>query len=128
MPAKLKGSKPSQIVLNVDIAPTILSMANVAVPTDMQGQNLLDIIEKKVRKRKDFFYEHTYQKSPKLPQVEGVVTKRYKYMKYIEHDYEELFDIKKDPHETTNLAKNRKYSRRLKKLRIRYEDLKKAVQ
>jgi hypothetical protein len=49
-------------------------------------------------------------------------------MKYIEHDYEELFDIKNDPHETTNLAKNPMYTQQLKELRLRYEELKTAVQ
>ncbi len=48
-------------------------------------------------------------------------------MKYIEHDYEELFDIKNDPHETTNLVKDPKYIQQLKELRLRYEELKKAV-
>jgi arylsulfatase A-like enzyme len=127
MASALKGSNPEQIALNVDIAPTILCLANVPVPSDMQGQNLMDIIQKKVPERKDFFYEHTYQKSPKIPQVEGVVTKRFKYMKFIEHNYEELYDIKNDPHETTNLAKDTKYGEQLKELRARYEELKASV-
>jgi arylsulfatase A-like enzyme len=127
MASALKGCKPEQIALNVDIAPTILCLANVPVPSDMQGQNLMDIIQKKVPERKDFFYEHTYQKSPKIPQVEGVVTKRFKYMKFIEHNYEELYDIKNDPHETTNLAKDTKYGEQLKELRARYKELKARV-
>ncbi len=64
------------------------------VPAKMQGENLLDIIQNKVPERNDFFYEHTYQKSPALPQVEGVVSKRFKYMKFIEHNYKELYDIR----------------------------------
>jgi arylsulfatase A-like enzyme len=127
MPAALKGSKPTQIALNIDIAPTILAMAGIPVPTEMQGCNLMDLIEHRAPERKDFFYEHTYQKTPSIPQVEGVVTKRFKYMLYIEHGYEELFDIANDPHETTNLARVTKYAAELKALRERYNELKKVV-
>lgn len=128
MPAIAKGTKPAQIALNVDIAPTILSMAGVAIPDGMQGTSLLDVLQKKKSGREDFFYEHTYQKSPKLPQVEGVVTKRFKYMKYIEHGYEELYDTKADPHETTNLATDAKYKQQLEALRKRYVQLKKEAE
>jgi arylsulfatase A-like enzyme len=127
MPANLRGTKPQQIALNIDIAPTILQMAGVPVPGEMQGVNLRDVLQNKVPERADFFYEHTYQKSPKIPQVEGVVTKRFKYMKFIEHDYEELYDTNNDPHETTNLAKNPAYRQQLERLRTRYQELKKGV-
>ena len=61
----------------------------------------------------------------RLPREEGVVTTDFKYMNYIEHNYEELFDIRHDPHETTNLASDPKYQLELKTLRIRYKELKK---
>lgn len=128
MPGKWQGTKPLQIALNVDVAPTLLSLAGVSVPANMQGRNLMDVLQNKTPQRNDFFYEHTYQKSPKLPQVEGVVTERFKYMKYIEHNYEELYDIKADPHETTNLATEPKYSGQLEALRKRYAQLKKEAE
>ncbi len=127
MAAALKGSKPNQIALNIDIAPTILNLAGVPVPKQMQGYDIIKVLKKQTREREDFFYEHTFLKSPKIPNVEGVVTKRFKYMKYIEHGYEELFDISNDPHETTNLANDSRYTKELKKLRERYIYLKEAV-
>lgn len=39
-----------------------------------------------------------------MPKVEGIVTKRYTYMRYIEHGYEEVFDLRDDRYETINLA------------------------
>ncbi len=45
-------------------------------------------------------------------------------MKYIEHGYEELFDISRDPHETTNLAYDNRHIKELRKLRERYVHLK----
>ncbi|MFT3704075.1 MAG: sulfatase [Agriterribacter sp.] len=117
------GSIVSSIGLNIDIAPTILNYAGIKRPPSMQGENLADIIDKKIVPRKDFFYEHTFLGSPQIPKVEGVVSTKMKYMNYIEHGYEELYDLEKDPHETTNLAKDPEYKKMLLNLRMRYEHL-----
>jgi len=124
LPSKEQGQKIKNIALNVDIAPTILSMAGAPVPERMQGLNLMDVVSGKIKDRTDFFYEHRFMKSPQIPQEEGVVSTNYKYMLYIEHGYEELFDLKKDPHETTNLASNPKYKAKLEEMRKRYKELK----
>ena len=44
-------------------------------------------------------------------------------MNYIEHSYEELYDVRHDPHETTNLAGDPKYKTELNTLRRRYKEL-----
>jgi len=126
-PKKIQHYTASQIALNIDIAPTILSMAHVPVPTEMQGENLLDIVQSKIPERKQFFYQHYFLGSPHIPKVEGVVGKQFKYMNYIEHNYEELFDIKNDPHETLNLANNPKYKAKLEEMRKKYKEMKKEV-
>ena len=96
----LHGIENTSIALNIDIAPTILSMAGITAPSRMQGFNLLD----PANGRTSFFYEHTVFSTPLLPKVEGVVTKTMKYMKYTEHDYETLYDLVGDPNESINLA------------------------
>ncbi|WP_378411521.1 sulfatase [Rhodocytophaga aerolata] len=125
----MKGKTPEQIALNVDIAPTILSMAGVSAPKDMQGIDLMQLVNQRDETvaRKDFFYEHTFMGSPGIPQVEGVVSIDLKYMKFIEHGYEELYDLKKDPYEKQNLAENQAYAVKLKKMQSRYQELKKKV-
>lgn len=125
--SNIKGKKEDEMALNIDVAPTILSLAGVAVPSTMQGKNLFDVVNGTDPGRKNFFYEHTYSKSPKIPQVEGVVTKDFKYMKFIEHGYEELYHVKKDPKETTNLASNKKYADKLSELRQLYDVKKEEV-
>jgi arylsulfatase A-like enzyme len=122
LPASQKGTKPTRIALNIDIAPTILSFAGVEIPKTMQGTDLM-----KNTARTDFFYEHTFMGSPRLPKVEGVVSKDFKYLKFIEHGYEELYSIAADPHETKNLASNPEYSKKLGEFRNRYQVLKEAV-
>ncbi len=123
-----KGSKrgitEQRIALNIDIAPTILNVAGLKVPDQMQGTNLL---AKKPLNRKEFFYEHTFLGSPRLPKIEGVVRKDIKYMKFIEHDYEQLYLLKEDPLEKENQAHNTQYAKKLKVLRERYKDLKNMV-
>ncbi|WAC15137.1 sulfatase family protein [Dyadobacter pollutisoli] len=125
--ANLKHTQSNNIALNIDVAPTILSLAGVQVPGSMQGMDLIKSMQNKTSARKDFFYQHTFMGSPRLPKVEGVVTGDFKYMKYIEHGYEELYDTKNDPHETVNLAGNDVYSKKMAELRRRYEELRKQV-
>ncbi|GAB3914602.1 sulfatase [Larkinella knui] len=120
----LKGIKPTRIALNIDIAPTILALAGVEIPKTMQG---LDLMKATSPARTDFFYEHTFMGSPRLPKVEGVVTKDFKYMNFIEHGYEELYSIAADPHETTNLATHPDYKSKMDELRKRYQVLKQTV-
>lgn len=127
LPKSSQGKSSPQLALNIDIAPTILSFAGIPVPSAIQGYDLLAVEQKKLSARKDFFYEHTYLGSPRLPKVEGVVSGDLKYMLYTEHGYEELYDTVKDPHETVNLAKRGSEKARLEKLRKRYEELKKKV-
>ena len=119
-----RGKSSTHIALNIDIAPTILSLAGINIPAEMQGIDLMHLAAGKIPPRQDFFYEHTYLGSPRIPMVKGVVTTGLKYMIYPEHDYEELFDIANDPLETTNQANNPVYAPRLQELRARYEVLK----
>lgn len=127
LPRHLKGRKSDQLALNIDIAPTILELAGLPKPAEMQGYDLLTAERNKKQRRKDFFYEHTYLGSPRLPKVEGVVTRDLKYMLYTEHGYEQLFDLAKDPHETVNLTTRTDSRERLAQMRARYEVLKKEV-
>ncbi|MBE9462804.1 sulfatase [Dyadobacter subterraneus] len=127
IPRKLIGKKAENIALNIDIAPTILSFAGVATPTTIQGKDLMASFKSGSTEREDFFYEHTFMGSPGLPKVEGVVSKKFKYMKYIEHNYEEFYNTKKDPHETRNLIDPKSTSTDLDKFRKRYSYLKRAA-
>ena len=99
----------------------------MAVPAGMQGLSLVDLAQHKIPDRADFFYEHHFLKTPEIPQTEGVVGQRFKYLLYTEHGYEELYDTKKDPHETTNLARDPAYKGVLVKMQKRYSVLKKEV-
>ena len=121
------GKQVNDMVLNIDIAPTILRLSGISVPKSMQGTDLATVVSGKGTKRNDFFYEHTFMGSPGIPKVEGVVGQKMKYMKYIEHDYEELFDLVKDPDEKHNIAADDQYKELLNFSRRRYMELKSLV-
>lgn len=127
LPDNLQDTKIDQIGLNIDIAPTILSLAGVEVPETMQGNDLISVLQKKSPARKDFFYEHDFLGSPKLPKSQGVVSGDFKYINYTEHNYEEFYNTKKDPEETTNLVNEKSSRSKLNEFRIRYNELKELV-
>ena len=126
---KVKAITTEKIALNIDIAPTILRLAGVSVPPGMQGVDLVSLAEggDPSLERRDFFYEHTFMGSPGIPKVEGVVSLDTKYMKFIEHDYEELYDLKTDPLEKRNLADEAGYNDVLEKMRVRYDELQRGA-
>ena len=99
-------------VLNIDVAPTLLSIAGVNIPEQMQGRDMTLLAkEAKTNWRDHFFYEHLWQSSKAyyIPSTEGVVFKDKKYMKYfLNYDtsaviFEELYDLNDDPNEMKNL-------------------------
>jgi arylsulfatase A-like enzyme len=121
-----------EIALNVDVAPTILSLAGVPVPAAMQGRDLTPLARgQQPPWRSDFFYEHLFVhrsggKGPNLiPQSEGVVSLRHKYLRYLEQDpvYEQLFDLEVDPFEERNLAQDADHAELLKTMRSRWRQL-----
>ncbi|WPR70136.1 sulfatase [Flavobacterium sp. NG2] len=124
-PDKVKQYRAQQMALNIDIAPTILSMAGVPVPKEMAGVNLIDVIQNIIPERKEFFYQHYFLGGPQIPRVEAVVTPDFKYINYVETGFEEMFYTKHDSHEIEDLIKNPQYKLKLEQLRNRYNDLKK---
>lgn len=130
LPVSRQGKTNDELVLNADIAPTIVSLAGVAIPKIMQGKDLSPLFQgKSTDWRDDFLYEHRF-KHPTIPMNEGVRGKRWKYVRYTSVDpvYEELFDLKNDPHETENLAKKPEYRNKLTQMRKRWRTLSKSLE
>ena len=115
----------ADIALNIDIAPTILGLADVEIPEGMQGIDLLKDVSDD--KRTSFFYEHSFLGSPKIPVSEAVVSPQLKYIIYPEHGHEELYDLAEDPYEEFNLAGDPDYKNVLDKQREAYTQIKKEA-
>jgi arylsulfatase A-like enzyme len=125
------GKKVDQLVLNLDIAPTLLSYAGVAVPADMQGASMKDLFsDKKVNDWRDKIYYHYYEKLYGLTAHYGLRTNRYKLIHFYDPvDSWELYDLQTDPHEMKNLYQEPKYAdlikdlkAELKKQQLKYKD------
>jgi arylsulfatase A-like enzyme len=126
LPKSLKGQEYDEMALNVDIAPTLLDLADIQPSESMQGRSLLPLIKRENTEwRKEFFYEHRFKKESgktKIPPSEGVRTKRYKYLTYLGHNFEELYDLKNDPHEINNLAQSSDNQNLLEKMRAKHRN------
>ena len=120
-----------QMALYLDIAPTILELAGLDIPPEMQGYSVVPLLATRRPKtwRTDFFCEHLFD-HPKIPKSEGLRTERWKYMRYFEQQpiYEELYDLKTDPLETTNLADNTEFADQLTQLRKRCGQLRQEAE
>ena len=126
-PKSNSGKTKEQIVLNVDLAPTILGAAKVKPPESMQGEDFSDLYKSNKPKnwRSDFYYEHgTIKNKDFIPSSEALVSKDWKYISWPEFGFEELFDLKKDPNETNDLTRSDANKQQLKMLRDRFVLLK----
>jgi arylsulfatase A-like enzyme len=132
-PQALHSKTVSHTALNIDIAPTILSLAGAPAPADMQGRDLSVLGQQPSADWRDgFFYEHLWQSSPRyyIPSTEGLRWKDKKYMRYfIDADssaviFEELYDLSQDPHEINNLALEPGHHELLQSMRDKYRELK----
>ena len=125
--------------LNIDLAPTMLSLAGVPLPASMQGHDLTPLISADPNSadptswREDWYYEHTYNTNPPrrpIAKCEGIRTLRWKYVRYPESEpfFEQLFDLQQDPREVTNLATDASYADVLAKLRHRCDEQRKSLE
>lgn len=90
--------------LSIDVMPTILDYAGVEIPSFVQGRSLKTLIDSPYEPwRSEWFYEHSYSHQDRIAYTMGVRANRWKYTDYVGEDYEELFDLRNDPHEEQNL-------------------------
>ncbi len=94
---------------NIDIVPTIMSIAGIPEESSLPGQSLLPLITGKGEyKENDAVYSKYHQKQRWAAPVRMIRTENWKYNVYIKHG-EELYNLKSDPHEMHNLADDPNY-------------------
>lgn len=132
LPAARRGTICDAMVLNVDIAPTLLDLAGQPVPAAMQGRSLAGLVRTgKVPEdwRTEFFYEH-HSVPDRIPPCEGVRTQRWKYIRWIKSEplVEELYDLQSDPLEERNLIADSRHAAQLAELKAKWQRYSRELQ
>lgn len=143
-----KGFEINELLCNIDMMPTILELAGIEVPDNIDGKSFVSLINgEKKNIRDEFFCEMTWH--DKYYPVRGIRTNQFKYIKHLEkgprvymtadiystnsalslqeefdkpNDDEELYDLILDPFEMNNLAYDIKYHDVLIELRKKVEN------
>jgi arylsulfatase A-like enzyme len=109
------NSVNKDMVSNLDFAETILEMAGVKIPADMQGVSLMPLLNGKtpLNWRKEHYYH--YYEYPAVHSVKrhyGISTDRYKLIHFY-HDIDEweLYDLQSDPNEMKNVYSDPAYKK-----------------
>jgi arylsulfatase A-like enzyme len=119
------GQQNEAYVMNLDVAPTFLDFAGVAIPDDMQGESMKSLLQngKANDWRKELYY-HYYEKSFGLTAHYGIRTERYKLIHFYDPGNSwELYDLKEDPGEMHNLYHDPSYAETVNKLKRQLEAL-----
>jgi len=98
------GGARDAIVANLDLAPTLLDLAGLAVPARMQGRSLRPLLtDPGARVRDALLYAYYFEPPFPVPTTHAVVTPTHKWIEY-DGRPPELYDLANDPHERRNLA------------------------
>jgi arylsulfatase A-like enzyme len=127
-PRRVEGGRvdSSHLVLNIDVAPTLLELAGVPVPSWMHGRSLVPLLRGETPPWRDaFLYEYyEYPAEHCVRKNRGIRTDRWKLIHFWEQPEEwELYDLRADPDETRNLASVGEYAEVRNRLRDRMEEL-----
>jgi len=116
------GTTVTQMVQNIDVAPTVLDAAGVTAPeaAKMDGRSFLPLLcGRKVPWRDHILYEYHWEWNfPATPTLLAIRTDRYKYVfTYGVWDQDGFYDLQTDPHERHNLIGVPAYAERIEAMK-----------
>jgi N-acetylglucosamine-6-sulfatase len=115
-----------QMVLNIDLAPTLLEIIGAEIPSFMQGRSMAPFLKNPSLEGRDaFLYEHFPVFPIPIPGITAVRTKDFKYIRYQKGTWrDQLFDLRNDPRELHNIIGTKAGKEALPDLQKRLEQLK----
>ena len=125
------GTTSDAMIMNVDFAPTLLDMAGLEIPLEMQGKSFKGAFEGDDKNQRKSVYYHYYEYPiwHKVQPHYGIKTDRYKLMHfYYTMDEWELYDLETDPNEMNNIYAQASpelidnLKKELQQLRTEYKD------
>jgi arylsulfatase A-like enzyme len=132
LPSRIKSGQVNSkhMILNVDVAPTLLEIAGLTVPGWMQGRSFLPLLDGRETAWRDaFLYEYyEYPAEHCAQKHRGIRTERWKLIHFWEQPEEwELYDLQNDPDEVRNLYGQRDQEKRIRNLRSRLDALRRET-
>jgi arylsulfatase A-like enzyme len=111
-PETRRGKIFDEMVLNIDVTPTILQLAGIQSTERYQGSDLTAFYEKKPENwRTGIFCEHWLEKNSTILKTECYRDDTWKFIRYLDHpDFVELYNFKEDVNEIHNLALDKNYT------------------
>jgi N-acetylglucosamine-6-sulfatase len=110
-PEQFKPATVDALVANIDIAPTILELAGLKAPNGLDGRSFVGLTtgqQPKDQWRKSLLYEYYWEWNfPHTPTMFALRREDFKLIQY--HgiwDTDELYDLRNDPKEKTNLIRD----------------------
>jgi N-acetylglucosamine-6-sulfatase len=104
------GIEPDQMVMSIDLAPTLLDLAGVQAYRGLEGRSFVVLLAgERPEWRNSVFVE--YYSDTVFPRIDrmgykAIRTDRYKYIRYEDlQGMDELYDLEADPYELKNLIK-----------------------
>ena len=134
-PGKVKaGSRSQAMVQNIDYAPTLLELAGVKLDWEVHGISLAPLLKNggiTPADWRDTLYYRYIDGGHGVPQHSAVRTPNFKLLHFDqprntaeEANVWELFDLKNDPQEMRNLAKQSQFATKLASMKKRYWETK----
>ncbi len=116
-PSHLRPRTLEDIATNVDIGPTILDIAGLETPEQMNGRSFLPLLEgEAVTDWRDyFFYEYYWERPfPQTPTVHAIRSDSFKFIRTQGiWDINEFYDLQNDPDEARNLIEDPAYQAKI---------------
>lgn len=123
----------TEMVQNIDYAPTFMEIAGLEIPEDIQGESILPLLKgESPEDWREAIYYHYYEYPAEhaVKRHYGVRDGRYKLMHfYNDIDAWELYDLQEDPHEMNNIygkpgteEVTKEMMRKLKEQQEKYDD------
>ena len=120
------GSVNHDLVMNLDVAQTLLDIADVPAAAGMQGRSFEPLLHGHLPRgwRDAIYYQYfAYPDWHMVQRQYGVRDKRYKLIHYYEAGKWELFDLDRDPHELVSVYDQPAYRAIVQRLQLRLAQL-----
>lgn len=129
------GTVIKSMVLSLDLAPSLVDFCGAEPLKQIQGRSFKPLLQgKRIAWRDEFLYEYNFEEQfPYTPNVRAIRTPEWKFIRYPHGDgssdrfTSELYDLRHDPLEMTNLVANPRFVGERTRLERRLDTLSERI-